>query len=46
MSISDQTIADAGKELHFLSICDIGIITFHLMMAKYLAMLPRGKMVW
>jgi len=28
-----------------ISICDIGNITFHLMMAKYLPMLPRGKTV-
>jgi hypothetical protein len=28
-----------------VSICDIGKITFHLMMAKYLPMLPKGKMV-
>jgi hypothetical protein len=28
-----------------LSICDIGNITFHLTLVKYLQMLPRGKTV-
>ncbi len=34
-----------NQKLILLSICNIGNITFHLMMAKYLLMLPRGKTV-
>jgi hypothetical protein len=30
---------------HQVSMCDIGKITFHLTMAKYLPMLPKGETV-
>jgi hypothetical protein len=35
----------AGDQHPELSICDIGKITFHLMMEKYLRMLPKDEML-
>jgi hypothetical protein len=43
--IDDKSMKRSYINILSVSICDIGKIAFHLTMAKYLPMLPKGKMV-
>jgi hypothetical protein len=38
-----RNVVSLKNPSHQVSMCDIGKITFHLMMAKYLPMSPKGE---